>query len=908
MARTNAGLLTFNRGRISKLALGRVDLDRTRLSAEMQTNWVPRTLGSMMLRPGTQYIGTINNSSTAVLIPFVYSATDTALIELTSTNLRVWIDDALATRLASTSVITNGTFSSSALTGWTSADETGSTSGWNFFSTSTATTFLYLTGTRFSRAIRRQSVTATSGTRGLAIRISRGRVNLRVGSSAGGDDYFKETPLRPGDYSLSITSTGTFHIEVSANNEYNSNVMSVAIESSGPMAVGSTWGSTDLRRLRWDQSADVVFVSCPDRPPKRIERHAAQSWGIAEYMPEDGPFRSPNVTDTRVEASAIAGNANLLADRSLFKSTHGTPAGQLVAQGTLFRVTTVGQEVSVTPSTTNQFSNPIRVAGIGDERKFKILILSSTGFDATIRVQRSVGSTSSFANVTGLQFTSTIDSTHNDTLDNQIIYYRIGAGSTYISGSPVSSLIYESGGITGVVRVNQSTGSTIGTGYILSPLGSTAVTELWEEGSWSHVRGWPTAVALHEGRLWWAGKASIWGSVADAYESFSPDTEGDSGPINRSIASGGVDRVQWLASLGRLIVGAETRELQAKTGALEEPLTPTNFNLRDISSQGSASVPPIKFDNRLLFVQNGQTRLMEISYSGETLDYRTVDRTVLVPEIGEPAIVRMAAQRQPDTRIHVVRADGTVGVLVSEPAEDVAAWIDIATTAANGAVEEVAVLPSSGEDAVYYIVRREINGSTYRYLERWAMESQARGGSSNRMADSFVLQNSTATTIVSGATHLVGSSVIAWGATADLGSYTVSTTGGIVLSQAATTVCFGLPYEAWFKSVKLAYAATAGTALTQKKRVNHIGLILADVHAQGLQFGPSTNSTELDRLPLISLGATVSTDAVNATFDQTSIEFPGSWDTDSRIVLRAVAPRPCTVLGAVIQMETREKI
>src|SRR3990167_2562058 len=107
MARANAPLLTFNRGRISKLALGRVDLDRTRLSAEMQTNWVPRTLGSMMLRPGTQYIGTINNSSTAVLIPFVYSATDTALIELTSTNLRVWIDDALATRLASTSVITN---------------------------------------------------------------------------------------------------------------------------------------------------------------------------------------------------------------------------------------------------------------------------------------------------------------------------------------------------------------------------------------------------------------------------------------------------------------------------------------------------------------------------------------------------------------------------------------------------------------------------------------------------------------------------------------------------------------------------------------------------------------------------------------------------------------------------------
>src|SRR3990167_273577 len=130
MARVNAPLLTFNRGRISKLALGRVDLDRTRLSADIQTNWVPRTLGSMMLRPGTQYIGTINNSSTAVLIPFVFSATDTALIELTSTNMRVWVGDAVVTRVASTATITNGTFSSSGLTGWTDADESGSTSFW----------------------------------------------------------------------------------------------------------------------------------------------------------------------------------------------------------------------------------------------------------------------------------------------------------------------------------------------------------------------------------------------------------------------------------------------------------------------------------------------------------------------------------------------------------------------------------------------------------------------------------------------------------------------------------------------------------------------------------------------------------------------------------------------------------
>src|SRR3990167_8617168 len=200
MARANLGRYVLNRGRVSKLALGRVDLDRTRLMAEIQTNFVPRTLGSMMLRPGLQYIGTINNSSTGRLLPFVFSATDAAILELTSTAMRVWIDDAVVTRTVSTAAITNGNFSAD-LTGWTDADETGSTSNWqNTGIYSTATGFLHLAGTRYARAKRRQAVTALSGTLGLSVRVERGPVYLRVGSSTGGGDYIEENPLRTGHY------------------------------------------------------------------------------------------------------------------------------------------------------------------------------------------------------------------------------------------------------------------------------------------------------------------------------------------------------------------------------------------------------------------------------------------------------------------------------------------------------------------------------------------------------------------------------------------------------------------------------------------------------------------------------------------------------------------------------------
>lgn len=894
MARQNPALQVFNRGRISKLALARTDLDRTRLSAEVQINFMPRTLGSMMLRPGMEYIGGIRNNLKPVLIPFVFASTDKALRELTSTAMRVWVNDVVITRAGSTSVFANGSFTTNVLN-WTDADESGSTSEW------VAGGYLGLSGTRFARAIKRQTVVSSSGTHGVKIVIKRGRVTLRIGSSAGGDDYFAEATLRPGSYSFGIISTGNFDVEFSANTQYRSLVDSIAIESSGDMVVDSTWAGEDLTRLRSSTSADVTFVACSSYQQKRIERYDTESWGIANYEPEDGPFRSPNVTKKRLTASAITGDITLTCDKPLFKSGH---------VGGLFRLTSVGQDVTVTPSGVDQNSEPIRVSGVGDAREFKVLIVSSTGFDATVRVQRSVGEVGSWSDVTGLSFTSTVDTSHNDGLDNQIIFYRIGTGSTYVSGSPVSNLIYSAGGLAGVVRINAVSASTESSASVLSDLGSTEATETWEEGDWSAVRGFPSAVVIHEGRLYWFGKGKVWGSLPDAYESFDPDQEGDAGVINRSIGSGPVDRIEWAVSLGRLILGTQGDEQQAKTGALEEPLTPTNFNLRGVSNQGSANVAAVKIDKRALWIQQGGVRVMETAYDGGQVDYETAERSVLVPEIGEPSIARTAVQRQPDTRFHCVRGatDGTVAVLVSDPAENVTAWIDIETGDAdgvNGVIEEVAVLPDSVEDAVYYVVKREINGSTVRYLEKWAKESQARGGSSNRMADSFVVQNSAATTLISGLDHLVGETVIAWGATADLGTYTVSDTGTITISTDSTTTCVGLPYWGTYISAKLAYAAQIGSALTQKKRINHLGLVMADVHAQGLRYGPSTDN--LDPLPLVKLGSTISTDEVNEVFDHASFEFPGRWDTDSRLALHAAAPRPVTVLAAVISIETKEK-
>ncbi len=920
MARTNAPLLTFNRGRISKLALARTDLERTRISAELQYNWIPRTLGSMTVRPGMEHLGAIRNHAKPIFIPFVFDITDTALIELTSTAMRVWEDDAVVQRLGTGSTVVNGDFSSSDLTGWTDADDSGSTSLW------IAGDYLGLVGTRYNFARRRAEVTVAStdvGTEhGVAVSIDRGSVQFRIGSSAGGDDYINETTLLPGSYSFGVTSTANFHIELAANTDFVTRVNSVVIESSGDMLVDTPWSSTDLDLIRSDPSADVTFAACKDVLQRRIERRNPRNWGIRRYEPDDGPFRVINTGPTRLTPSALTGDITLSASPGIFRASH---------EGALFQMTSIGQNVEGSFTGEDQWTDSIRVSGVENTRKFQYLVTTLGSTDGTVTIQRSDGEEGNWIDVSGLTFTSTIDSTHDDGFDNQISFYRIGVGSGDFTGSSTAiieaSLNYASGGLIGTARIRSVVSATESSASVMIRLGSTAATETWREGEWSGFRGYPTSVRLHEGRVFWAGKAKLWGSISDAFESFDPEFEGDAGPINKSFGRGAVDNVPWMLSLGRLILGAESRVEQAKTNSLDEPLSVTNFALRPVTGHGATAIQAVEVGTRGFFVQRGGERLYEISPPGtqqtEIYDYGAVDRTVLVPELGESGFRRLSVQYQPDTRIHGVLGAGDVGVLVSDPAENVSCWLNIGSTGANGEIEEVVTLPGAEEDRVYYVVKREINGSTVRYLEKLATEKHSRGGSSNRMADSFGLYHSSdGSSSVSGADWLVGAEVVLWGSAMGpsatstgvyLGTATVSSTGTFDIASTlaidSTTVCYGLYYPAWFKSVKLAYAAQAGTALTQRKKVDHLGFVAADIHADGVEFGYSTESTaDFDKMPVIEKGAPVSTDSVRKDYDEPSMPFPGSWDTDSRFVLKGNAPKPATVLGVVVSVTEKDKI
>lgn len=883
--RGNPILLAFNRGIMSLKALARVDLKKTILAAEVMRNWLPRNLGSMSLRPGTRYMGQTADNAEARLLPFVFSTNDTALVELTDSLVRVWDGDTLLHAPAVSTALTNGEFTTD-LTGWTDVSEVGATATWL-----TGGAALTGNGTKKAAILKGLSVSAGDQTIRHSVRISTDRTlascELRIGTTPGGKQLAGPITLRPGEHMISFMPTvGAVYLFFSNQSADTARIESVALLNDAPVALPSLWTVDDLPNVRWEQSGSVVFLCDGRNPQQRLERWGEASWSLVEYRAGDGPFLPTNVSDVTITSSAGTApySARLTASAELFTAAH---------VGGLFRLERTGQFASKAITGDDQWTGSIRVTNVDKARIFTVTVANKTGGDpGKVTLQRSLGGEGDWFVVATYTANTTV--AFDDGLDNNIAYYRLGVVTgEYGADDFTVSLSYAAGVSTDVIRVARYVSPVVVDGVIVSSLGGFGETDTWWEGRWSGYRGWPSAVALFEGRLWWAGADKIDGSVSDAYESFDDTVEGDSGPISRNIAIGPVDVATWMAGLDRLLLGTEGAEFQARSSSLDEPLAPSAFSLRAVSTQGSARVPPVKLDTSAVFVHRTGDRLYEIAPSDNGYGYNTNDLMTFAPDIGKPGLLRVAIQRQPDTRVYGVRSDGVLVVLVHDRAEGVDCWVEFTT---EGAYEDVAVLPATGGDVVYVVVNRTIDGSTVRYVERFLPEAEEGQAAASCLVDSHLLLTGPAASF-SGLDHLEGEEVTLWGDGVDLGTATVSG-GSVTLASTVTTLAVGLPYTASFKSARIIVSDTA--PFMAAKQITHLGLILLDTHAQGLRYGQSFDY--LDDLPLREGYADIDTDGIHTVYEEQTVEVNGTWTPDARLCLEAASPRPCTVVACLVDI------
>ena len=914
--RTTLARVAFNRGLVDRLGLARTaDIQRIQMSAEVMVNWAPRVLGSMMLRPGLGLLGEIYNDMPTKMLPFIFSTTQVALIELTESVARIWINDVLLSRVAVGTTVTNGTFNTN-LNGWTNESEGGGSVTW------VSPGQAQFAGDGVDRGILAQTLAVALADVGqehaLRIIVINGPITFMAGTSDGDTSYIARTSLDTGTHSLAFIPLGqSVFIRFESYLQYTVNIDSCTIEAAGVVTLPTNWMPGDLQNIRIDQSADIIFVACYGQQQQKIERRGiGHSWSVCNYHADDGPFEIENVTPLTMTPGALVGNTTLTASNSYFQAGH---------LGALFSHTSVGQEVTVSISAQNEFSNTITVTGADSTRLITINITGT--WSGTVTMQFSFTSATgpwsdNAASIGGIgPWTANVSTVYNDLGSNQTIYYRIGIKTgDFVSGTAVASLSCPGGSIRGIGRITSVMSSTVANVEVLTQFGGATASTIWEEGKWSGVQGYPSSVVFNEGRLTWAGSDTMDASVSNAFESYDETVTGDSGPLNEVIGSGPVDTINWILPLTRLVLGGQSAEHTCKSSALDVPLTPTNFAIKSTSTQGSAQVEAVKVDSGGIFIQRGGIRIFSLDFNLQTYDFNASHLSAIVPRIGYPGIVRIAVQRQPDTRVHFVRSDGTVVLLIFDRVENVTCFCLVQSPGAGGIIEDVVVLPSqpgAEEDQVYYVVNRTINGVTKRYPEKWATEQSCLGTNALCfLADCYQsFTFGSPQTAIAGLPWL-GQSVVVWADGADVGTvigansggystrsqtYSIDLLGNLTpnLAVAATNVVIGLPYTAQWQSAKLKdFQMPEGTTLAAKQQVDHLGLIAANMYQNGLQFGPDFNS--LDDMSQIDQTDVFNPNEIVTDFDDDQYPFMGEWSHDARVCLQAAAPRPVTLLALKI--------
>jgi hypothetical protein len=212
MGKANVLHAAFNRGRVSRLAFGRDDLEgnRIRFGGEEQTNIMPRVLGSCMLRPGWEYTGGSKINKKARHVDFVFNTSDMAILELTDLVMRVKVDEDPVTRVsvatavfspAFTKYVVNGDFASS--TGWTAG------AGWTIAAGVATAVLSSAALTRTSAAL---LVTGKSYSITYTITRSAGSVVATIGGTSGvsrsAAGTYTETIVAGASQLIGFTGTG----------------------------------------------------------------------------------------------------------------------------------------------------------------------------------------------------------------------------------------------------------------------------------------------------------------------------------------------------------------------------------------------------------------------------------------------------------------------------------------------------------------------------------------------------------------------------------------------------------------------------------------------------------------------------------------------------------------------------
>ncbi len=306
------------------------------------------------------------------------------------------------------------------------------------------------------------------------------------------------------------------------------------------------------------------------------------------------------------------------------------------------------------------------------------------------------------------------------------------------------------------------------------------------------------------------------------------------------------------------------------------------------SYAGSSDVRPLVIDDSALYVEDKQRSVRDLFYTFQSDSFTGQDLSIMARHLFEDRdIVEWDFAREPNSVVWCVMSDGTLLSMTYVRTHEIWGWCRHDTA---GEVESVCSIGEGDEDAVYLIVKREINGSDVRYVERLT-RATCHCPATAFYVDCGLQYDGAATTTLSGLDHLEGEEVAIVGDGNVLPRRTV-TDGSITLATAVSKASVGLPYTAEIETLEME-AEVAGGMATRKRAVKEVHLLINNTRALFVGAG---QGEQLDEIAQRSTSQDYDS-AIPLESGWRSVRVQGGWSKQGRVYIQSPEPMPFEILS-----------
>lgn len=490
----------------------------------------------------------------------------------------------------------------------------------------------------------------------------------------------------------------------------------------------------DLFNLRFESSADVIYITHPDYEPMTLSRYANADWELDLFQPENGPFMPENVESTTLTPNGTTGSITINSSSAIFDDP--LHEGALLKLRHYIEGQAVGGSFTATGTTSS-------IKCFTTWR-----VISHGTWTGTFEIEKSDDGGSTW---TVLRTFDGKDDYNPNTYNTEDIETNVDPFlirinmSAYTSGTCKVDLQSDPFYQEGIARITAVNSTTSVNATVIKTIGLASATTDWSEGSWSNYRGWPSNARFYMDRLSFSNTYSepmtTWMSEIGIYDSFLRHTNLlDTDGISTNLPSRQLNAINGVVALRKLLALTSASEWTIGPTS-SSSLTPTTVEQVIQGYRGSWGCDPAVVGNECIFIQANSKVVRNLSYSLGSDGYVGNDLNILARHLFENyTIVEIAYQQDPDSVVWCLRDDGILLGMSYLPEQEVVAWHWHDTGGGSndkGIIESITTIPGQGFDELWMVVKRGDKRFIERMTQRLVYSSCSDGTRSQRLENSY---------------------------------------------------------------------------------------------------------------------------------------------------------------------------